>query len=113
MVGTSCNTSDPPVAKSFRWEIVVAAFCFFVFWVDVSMYRLLRGPSPGEAFQRLAWHVPCFVLTPALAISVLRNPRASRLAKWSAVGILALYLWSPEFWYATSRIISALSYLSG
>ncbi len=113
MVGPSCDTSAPPATKSFRWEVIVAAFCLFVFWADVSTIRLmLRILPPGESYRRLAGDVPCFVLTPALAISVLRNPRASRLAKWSAVGILVLYLSSAEFWYATGRIVSAISHLS-
>lgn len=108
------NNQQAAIAHaSFRWEIVAAAVCFVVFWADVSTLRFVRGLPPGDRYYRLAQAVPWFVLTPAFAISTLRNSRANRAPRLVAGAILVLYFMSAEFWYVAGYIARAVSLLSG
>jgi hypothetical protein len=92
--------------------VVAAGVCLVFLWAAVTPDRFLRCLPPEERYLRLTYAIPWFVLVPALAISTLRNPRASRLTKWSAGGILVVYLTSADSLYVADRIISALSYYS-
>ena len=73
---------------------------------------LSRALPPGEIYNRLAFDVPFLVLTPALALSAIRNPRASRLLRWLAGGILVGFLFNDCSWYAVGMIVRAASYTS-
>jgi hypothetical protein len=105
---------EPPVAKppsrlSFRWEPVFAIACQFMLWVEVSLLYPLRGLPPGERFLRLRWAIPWMVLTPALAVSALRNRRANKPSRVLAWAVLLLCLATWPFWYAVMSLLHLFS----
>jgi hypothetical protein len=111
MVVSTEDESKQALRTSFRWEVVAAGICFLIFWLDVSRNWIVsRALPPGEIYNRLAFDVPFLILTPALAFSALRNPRASRLSRWSAGGILVGFLFNDCSWYVVRMIIHAASY---
>lgn len=100
-----------PVRKGFRWEVVTAGLAFVFFWADVTSLHASRSLPPGDRYRLLCYEIPWFVFIPGLLVSVLRNPRANALAKWSAGGMLVAYLASDVFQYTAHTIFRAVALL--
>jgi hypothetical protein len=93
---------------SFRWESVVALLSFVWFWLnDSAIATFSRAMPPGEIYERLVLVVPFFVLTPALAISTLRNKRANQVSKLTAWIIIVFFVLLLPTYVTLSRIIRA------
>jgi len=82
-----------------RWEPVAAAVCLLGFWAT-SLWSIARVRDGGpywwlsDLFQSL----PLLILCPALAISGIRHPQASRSWRAAAMVVLVLWLVSPQTW---------------
>jgi len=110
MTGSAEDSPVQPIRTPFRWEVVAAGVCFFIFWLDASTtWMIARALPPGEVYNRLAFAVPFFVLTPALAVSAVRNPHASRFSRWLAAGLLLVHLTNDSVWFVVRGIIRAAS----